>query len=155
MRRLFCVVMMGLLAGCAAPAVEEGPAVAPEPTTFAPVTGIDVAAMQRLEGGLLVRDMRVGDGRAARHGDVVGVRYVGWLPDGTMIDAVVPPAAPKEFRLGAREVIRGWDVGVLGMRVGGQRQIVVPPALGYGRRKVEGIPSGSTLVFLVELVSAR
>lgn len=155
MRRLFCGLMMGLLAGCGAAAVEEAPAVAPESIVFAPVTGVDVAAMQRLESGLLVRDMREGEGIAARRGDLVGVRYVGWLPDGTMIDAVVPPAAPREFRLGSGDVIRGWDQGVLGMRVGGQRQIVVPPALGYGRRQVAGIPPGSTLVFLVELVSAR
>lgn len=155
MRRVFCVVLAVLLGACGAGAVEEAPAVAPESLAFALALGIDVAQMQRLGGGLLVRDMRLGDGPAARRGDIVGVRYAGWLPDGTTVDAVVPPSAPREFRLGAGEVIRGWDQGVLGMRVGGQRQIVVPPALGYGRRQVGSIPPGSTLVFLVELVSAR
>jgi FK506-binding nuclear protein len=111
--------------------------------------------MQRLESGVLVRDMRLGEGPTVRRGDDVAVRYVGWLPDGKLFDAVVPPNAPKEFRLGGGEVIRGWEQGVLGMRVGGQRQIIVPPSAGYGRRRVEGIPPGSTLVFLVELVSAR
>lgn len=154
MHRWLGVMTMVLLAGCAA-AVEAAPAEVPESITFAPQLGIDVAQMQRLESGLLVRDMRVGEGIAARRGNDVAVRYVGWLPDGTTIDAVVPPAAPKQFRLGAGEVIRGWEQAVLGMRVGGQRQIVVPPALGYGRRQVANIPPGSTLVFLIELVSAR
>jgi FKBP-type peptidyl-prolyl cis-trans isomerase FkpA len=154
MRRLFSVVMAVVLAGCSAAAVEEAPA-APESLTLAPELGIDLAAMQRLESGVRVRDMRMGEGPTVRRGDDVSVRYVGWLPDGTLFDAVVPPNAPREFRLGGGEVIRGWEQGVLGMRVGGQRQIIVPPAQGYGRRSVAGIPPGSTLVFLVELVSAR
>ena len=154
MRRWLGMMTTVMLAACAAPAV-EAPAVARESITFAPQLGIDVAQMQRLEGGLLVRDMRPGDGPVARRGDNVAVRYVGWLPDGTTVDAVVPPAAPKQFRLGSGEVIRGWDEAVVGMRVGGQRQVVIPPSMGYGRRQVAGIPPGSTLVFLIELVSAR
>lgn len=155
MRRLCCVLMMSvLLAGCGGgAAVEAGPA--PESMTFAPSLNVDLAEMQRMDGGLLVRDTRIGEGREVRRGDQVAVRYAGWLPDGTMVDAVVAPAEPREFRLGAGEVIRGWDQGVMGMRVGGQRQIIVPPSLGYGRRRIEGIPPGSTLVFLVELVSVR
>ncbi len=154
MRRWLGIVTTSVLAACAAPVVEE-PAVAPESIAFAPQLAVDVSQMQRLEGGLLIRDMRPGDGPVARRGDNVAVRYVGWLPDGTTIDAVVTPAAPKPFRLGSGQVIRGWDQAVVGMRVGGQRQVVIPPSLGYGRRQVGGIPPGSTLVFLIELVSAR
>lgn len=122
---------------------------------FAPQLGIDLAAMEPRDGGLLIRDVREGEGPTVRRGDDVAVRYVGWLPDGTLFDAVVPPNAPKEFRLGDREVIRGWEQGILGMRVGGQRQIIVPPSLAYGCRRVANIPPNSTLIFLVELVSAR
>jgi peptidylprolyl isomerase len=155
MRRLSRVLMMVLLAGCGAAAVQEGPAPAPETLSFAPALEVDLAAMQRLESGIYVRDVRIGEGPSVSRGDNLAVRYAGWLPDGTMFDATVPPAAPREFRLGAGEVIRGWEQGVLGMRVGGQRQIIVPPALGYGSRRIEGIPPNSTLVFLVEIVSAR
>ena len=155
MRRLIALTMMVLLAGCAAAAAEQAPAVAPESMTFAPALNVDLAAMQRLESGLYIRDVRVGEGRSVARGDDVAVRYAGWLPDGTMVDANVAPAAPREFRLGARQVIRGWDQGLVGMRVGGQRQLVVPAALGYGGQQVGAIPPGSTLVFLVEIVSAR
>lgn len=155
MRRLFCGMMMVMLAGCGAAAAETAPAVAPESMTFAPALNVDLAAMQRLEGGLYVRDVRVGGGRTVGRGDDVSVRYAGWLPDGTMVDSNVAPAAPREFRLGERQVIRGWDAGVAGMRVGGQRQLVVPPSLGYGDRQVGSIPPNATLVFLVEVVSAR
>ncbi len=155
MRRLLCGMMMVVLAGCAAAATEDGPAAAPETLAFAPALNVDLAAMQRMEGGLYVRDVRVGGGRTVGRGDEVAVRYATWLPDGTMMDANVAPAAPREFRLGERQVIRGWDQGVAGMRVGGQRQLVVPPSLGYGSRQVGNIPPNATLVFLVEVVSAR
>ena len=155
MRRLLCGMMTMLaLAGCAA-AAEEPPSAAPETLSFAPALNVDLAAMQRMEGGLYVRDVRAGGGRAVGRGDEVAVRYATWLPDGTTMDANVAPAAPREFRLGARQVIRGWDQGVAGMRVGGQRQLVVPPSLGYGSRQVGNIPPNATLVFLVEVVSAR
>lgn len=154
MRRLLCGMMMLVLAGCAAAAPGGAPA-APETLSFAPALNVDLAAMQRMEGGLYVRDVRVGGGRTVGRGDEVAVRYATWLPDGTMMDANVAPAAPREFRLGQRQVIRGWDQGVAGMRVGGQRQLVVPPSLGYGSRQVGNIPPNATLVFLVEVVSAR
>ncbi|HVH12056.1 MAG TPA: FKBP-type peptidyl-prolyl cis-trans isomerase [Longimicrobium sp.] len=154
MRRLFCGMMVVMLAGCAA-AESEAPAAAPDPSSFAPALNVDLAAMQRLEDGLYIRDVREGGGRTVSRGDDVAVRYAGWLPDGTLVDSNVAPAAPREFRLGERQVIRGWEQGVMGMRVGGQRQIIIPPALGYGGRQVGNIPPNATLVFLVELVSAR
>lgn len=157
MRRWFCGMLM-MLAACssAAPAAGvQAPAAAPEAVTFAPSLEVDLAAMQRLSSGVYVRDIRVGEGPGIVRGDQVAVRYAGWLPDGTMFDAIVPPATPREFRLGDREVIRGWDSGMVGMKAGGQRQIVVPPSLGYGARRVDKIPPNSTLVFLVELVSVR
>lgn len=155
MRRLCCGMMIVMLAACATAATEQAPAVAPETLVFAPALNIDLATMQRLEGGVYVRDVRVGGGRAIGRGDDVSVRYATWLPDGTLLDANVAPAAAREFRLGERQVIRGWDQGLAGMRVGGQRQLIVPPALAYGARQVGNIPPNATLVFLVEVTTAR
>jgi FKBP-type peptidyl-prolyl cis-trans isomerase FkpA len=155
MRRLCCAMLVVMLAACSAAATEEPPAVAPESLTFAPALNVDLAAMQRLDGGLYVRDLREGGGRSVARGDEVAVRYAGWLPDGRMVDSNVAPAAPRSFMLGERQVIRGWDQGVVGMRVGGQRQLIVPPSLGYGNRQVGSIPPNATLVFIVEVVSAR
>jgi FK506-binding nuclear protein len=160
MRGLLCGVLGMMLAACggaAAGGAAEGPAPAgtPETITFAPALEVDLAASERLSSGVYVRDIRPGEGPSVRRGDRVAVRYVGWLPDGTMFDAIVPPSTPREFRLGDGEVIRGWESGMVGMKAGGQRQIIVPPSQGYGGRRIDNIPANSTLVFLVELVSAR
>jgi FKBP-type peptidyl-prolyl cis-trans isomerase len=139
-------------AGCAA-----APAGAPAPPEidFAPSLAVNLAAMERTPGGVYLRDLREGEGQPARTGQRVRVYYVTWLPDGTQVEGLAPPAAPLEFELGAREVIRGWDEAVVGMRRGGQRQLVVPPRLAYGSRAVGGIPRNSTLVFIVELAEVR
>lgn len=155
MRRLLCGVLGMMLAACGGAAGGSAPVVAPEAISFAPALEVDLAAMERLSSGVYVRDIRPGEGPSVRRGDHVSVRYVGWLPDGTMFDAVVPPSTPREFRLGDGDVIRGWESGLVGMKAGGQRQIVVPPSLGYGGRRIDNIPANSTLVFLVELVSSR
>ena len=152
MRRLVCVMMV-ILAGCGS--AGPGADAAPEPASFAPALNVDLGQMQRLPSGVYVRDLRVGEGAPARNGQRLAVHFVGWLPDGTRFDALVPPAAPVEFRLGDRQVIRGWEEGLAGMRVGGQRQLVVPPSLAYGRRAVGAVPPDATLVFVIDLVSAR
>lgn len=159
MRGLLCGVLGMMLAACGGAAAAGGEAPAPaealETITFAPALEVDLAAMERLSSGVYVRDIRPGEGPSVRRGDRVTVRYVGWLPDGTLFDAIVPPSTPREFRLGDGEVIRGWESGMVGMKAGGQRQIIVPPSQGYGGRRVGNIPPNATLVFLVELVSAR
>jgi FKBP-type peptidyl-prolyl cis-trans isomerase len=159
MRGLLCGMLGMMMAACASAAgVGAEPAAQPAATealTFAPALEVNLAASERLPSGVYVRDIRAGEGPSVRRGDRVTVRYVGWLPDGTLFDAIVPPSTPREFRLGDGEVIRGWESGMVGMKAGGQRQIVVPPAQGYGGRRVGNIPPNSTLVFLVELVSAR
>jgi FKBP-type peptidyl-prolyl cis-trans isomerase FkpA len=155
MRRLLCLTTIMMLAACGGAAVQQTPDVPASSLTFAPALNIDLGAMQQLGAGIYLRDVREGGGRAVGRGDDVAVRYAAWLPDGTMVDSNVAPAAPREFRLGERQVIRGWDQGLVGMRVGGQRQLVIPPSLGYGGQQVGSIPPSSTLVFLVEIVSAR
>jgi FKBP-type peptidyl-prolyl cis-trans isomerase FkpA len=146
--RLTCAT--ALLSTCASTG-----AVPPEATSYAPSLRVDLSAMQRLPSGIYIRDVRAGQGAAARPGDRVAVHYVGWLPDGTQVEGLAPPSDPLVFRLGERAVIRGWDIGVDGMRPGGQRMLVVPAHLGYGARQVDNVPPDSVLIFLIELVGIR
>ncbi len=107
-------------------------------------------------------DVLVGSGAEARSG-TVKVHYTGWLHDaaqadghGRKFDSSVDRGSPFEFRLGAGQVIRGWDEGVAGMKVGGKRTLIIPPELGYGARGAGGvIPPNATLVFDVELLAVR
>lgn len=102
---------------------------------------------------LKITDIKVGDGEVAQAGKRVVVHYTGWLTDGTKFDSSVDRGEPFEFDLGRGQVIPGWDRGVEGMRVGGKRELVIPPELGYGSRGAGGvIPPGATLKFEVELL---
>lgn len=101
-------------------------------------------------------DLVVGQGVEAVAGKAVSVHYTGWLTDGKKFDSSLDRNDPFEFRLGAGQVIQGWDQGVVGMKVGGKRKLTVPPELGYGTRGFPGaIPPSSTLVFEVELLDVR
>ncbi|GAB4215837.1 MAG: hypothetical protein OHK0013_41750 [Sandaracinaceae bacterium] len=101
-------------------------------------------------------DLVEGTGAEAVPGKKISVHYVGTLTDGTKFDASRDHGAPFSFTLGRGQVIRGWDEGVVGMRVGGKRKLVVPPDMGYGARGFPPvIPPSSTLVFEVELLAVR
>lgn len=103
---------------------------------------------------LEIKELTVGTGDEAKSGQTVHVHYTGWLTDGTKFDSSVDRGKPFSFRLGAGMVIKGWDQGVAGMKVGGKRKLTIPPELGYGQRGAGGvIPPGATLVFDVELLS--
>ena len=106
---------------------------------------------------LVVTDITVGDGAEATAGSRVSVHYVGVAHStGEEFDASYNRGTPLEFPLGAGRVIAGWDQGVQGMRVGGRRQLVIPPHLGYGDRGAGGvIKPGETLIFVVDLVDVR
>ncbi|MDB5189101.1 MAG: FKBP-type peptidylprolyl cis-trans isomerase [Parcubacteria group bacterium] len=101
---------------------------------------------------LTITDEIVGTGPAAKAGDTVTVNYVGSLPDGTVFDASAKHGQAFSFQLGAQQVIAGWDQGLVGMKVGGKRKLVIPPDMAYGNRDLGVIPPNSTLVFEVELV---
>jgi peptidylprolyl isomerase len=103
---------------------------------------------------LVVTDVTVGDGAEATAGSTVSVHYVGVAhSSGEEFDASYNRGAPLQFRLGVGQVIQGWDTGVQGMRVGGRRQLVIPPHLGYGDRGAGGaIKPGETLIFVVDLL---
>jgi len=121
-----------------------------------PYTGGDVAELQRI-------DIKVGEGRVAAAGDEVSVHYTGWLHDqdapdrrGETFDSSHGRGQPFVFKLGAGRVIRGWDEGVAGMRVGGRRELHIPADLGYGAKGAgKVIPPGASLVFEVELLDVR
>lgn len=101
---------------------------------------------------LKIEDVKVGDGTEAVSGKKVSVHYTGWLTNGTKFDSSVDRGQTFSFQLGAGQVIKGWDQGVAGMKVGGKRQLIIPPTMGYGERGAGGvIPPNATLVFDVEL----
>jgi FKBP-type peptidyl-prolyl cis-trans isomerase FkpA len=107
----------------------------------------------RTDSGLVLEDIKVGEGPVATAGARVTVHYTGWLTDGTQFDSSHGRRQPFEFQLGMRHVIAGWDEGVQGMQVGGVRKLTIPPSLGYGARGTGGvIPPHATLVFEVEML---
>ena len=107
--------------------------------------------------GLQYWDLKEGTGATASAGKTVSVHYTGWLAkDGKKFDSSVDRGQPFMFQLGAGQVIKGWDEGVSGMKVGGKRQLRIPPELGYGSRGAGGvIPANATLIFDVELLAIK
>ena len=109
-----------------------------------------------MPNGLKYQDLTVGTGALAEGGMTASVHYTGWLTDGTKFDSSVDRGQPFSFTLGRGQVIRGWDEGVQGMRVGGKRKLTIPPDLGYGANGAGGvIPPNATLVFDVELLDVK
>lgn len=135
---------------------ETAPAAAdPARATFAPSLGVDLAQMTKLPSGVLYRDLIAGEGKVLAAGEFVAVKYTGWLVDGTEFDATGPDGSPFVFKLGSGQVIKGWDEGLVGMKVGGIRQLVIPSDLGYGPAgAAPKIPPNAVLVFRVEVLSA-
>ena len=120
---------------------------APSKVKGAPVT---------LPSGLKYVDLKKGGGAEAKAGASVSVHYTGWLTDGKKFDSSVDRGEPFQFKLGAGMVIKGWDEGVAGMKVGGKRQLTIPANLAYGERGAGGvIPPGATLIFDVELLAVK
>ena len=110
--------------------------------------------------GLTIEDLVVGNGATAAAGQRVSVHYTGWLDSGgkpgAKFDSSKDRGQPFQFSLGKGEVIRGWDEGVAGMKIGGKRKLTIPPNLGYGSRGAGGvIPPNATLLFEVELLAVR
>ncbi len=117
---------------------------------------------KKLDSGLQIAETRPGSGKGAAKGQTLGMLYRGWIYDtvkgrqGTQFDANLNRQKPFGFVLGAGQVIKGWDEGMLGMKKGAKRVLIIPPELGYGERGAGGvIPPGATLLFEVEVVSIK
>jgi FKBP-type peptidyl-prolyl cis-trans isomerase len=140
----FALAALLVLAACAGTSDGPAPDAAPPPAAAPP----GAAAPD----GLARQDIKVGTGPEARTGQRLRVHYTGKLTNGTTFDSSVG-RAPFTFTLGGGQVIKGWDQGVAGMRVGGKRRLVIPPELGYGARGAPPqIPPNSTLVFEIDLL---
>ncbi|MGA8270499.1 MAG: FKBP-type peptidyl-prolyl cis-trans isomerase [Candidatus Sulfotelmatobacter sp.] len=106
--------------------------------------------------GLVYWDIRVGNGEEAKEGSRVRVHYTGWLTSGKKFDSSVDAGKPFDFVIGNGEVIKGWEEGITGMKVGGKRQLRIPPDLGYGAEGSPGaIPPNATLIFDVQLLGVQ
>lgn len=104
--------------------------------------------------GFKVEDLKIGTGSAVKSGDKIKINYIGTLVDGKKFDSSYDRGQPFETQIGVGQVIKGWDLGVLGMKVGGKRKLTIPPELGYGEKGAgEVIPPNATLIFEVELVA--
>ena len=126
-----------------------------EQTSFASSLGVNLTASTKTSNGVYYRDLVVGTGATVASGQTLAVRYTGWLSSGTQFDSNLTLANPLSFRLGVGQVIAGFDEGLVGIKVGGQRQLIIPPALGYGPYGYGSIPGNAVLVFKVEVVSAQ
>lgn len=128
---------------------------APPPPPDAP-TAVDEASLTATASGLKYYDLEEGSGASPQQGQTAVVHYTGWLEDGTMFDSSLLRGQPFEFSVGLGQVIPGWDEGVASMKVGGKRQLVIPPELGYGAGGAgDVIPPNATLIFEVELLDVK
>jgi len=119
------------------------------------MTEVDEEDYTTSETGLKYFDIVEGEGDLPSEGQTVVVHYTGWLENGQQFDSSVDRGTPFSFVLGQQEVIAGWDEGVATMKVGGKRQLVIPPELGYGEAGAGTIPAGATLIFEVELLDIK
>jgi hypothetical protein len=150
---LVAALLVGILAGCEGCTKAKDVGAIPTAATPGAIPGSLVATPTDT---VTTSDLKIGKGAEAMRGKQLSVLYTGQLADGKVIDSRRDARAPFEFELGAGTVIVGWDQGLVGMRVGGVRRLVIPPLLAYGSRAFAGvIPPNSTLTFEVELVKVQ
>jgi peptidylprolyl isomerase len=117
--------------------------------------GADMNNVTTTADGLQMQDLTVGTGQEAKSGDTVTVNYLGTLENGTKFDSSYDRNQPFTTQIGVGQVIKGWDEGIVGMKIGGKRKLIIPAALGYGDQAAGSIPPNSTLIFEVELLSIK
>ncbi len=145
---MWAITATVLLAGCGGD--NDGPTGLGPDDPFAPELGIDLASMTQTASGMFFADIVVGNGAEVVPGVKIVVDFTGWLKNGTVFDSGSFP-----FTAGVGAAIPGFDEGVLNMRVGGIRKIVLPPNLAYGSRGTDGIPGNATLIFEIEVTSVQ
>jgi FKBP-type peptidyl-prolyl cis-trans isomerase len=155
-RRALAAVLSLSLAACASSGGAGASAVDSDvinPSIFAPSLDIRLTEMTRTPSGLYIGEFAPGEGPPATPGDRLSVRYTLYLPDGRRVGGTSPDDPPFEFRLGNREVVAGWEEGLVGLRPGGRRRLIIPPRLGYGPRSRGEVPPNSVMVVDLRLVS--
>lgn len=131
-------------------------AIISSPPKEKPISEEDMDNYKITPSGLKIQDAIVGTGTEAKSGDKVTVNYLGTLTDGTKFDSSYDRNAPFTTQIGVGQVIKGWDEGIVGMKVGGKRKLIIPPNLGYGEQGAGGaIPPNATLMFEVELLLVK
>ncbi len=128
---------------------------APQAETPTGLGTMEAAPFENNPQQQMITDVQVGTGAEAVNGSTVSVQYTGKFEDGTVFDSSIPRGEPITFVLGQGRVIAGWEQGILSMKVGGKRTLVIPPELGYGPNDYGPIPGNSTLYFDVELVNVQ
>jgi peptidylprolyl isomerase/FKBP-type peptidyl-prolyl cis-trans isomerase FkpA len=152
---LIMTLVFGLvLVGCSSKKADEGdktnvPAKSPDRPTESSIPTTTT------ESGLQIQDLVEGTGATAETGKTVAMHYTGWLLDGTKFDNSIDRGKPYTITLGAHKVIKGWEEGIVGMKVGGERKLTIPPELAYGEAGRGPIPPNSTLVFELYLMSVK
>ena len=156
MKSFIVILAITLLALASLAAAQTAPAKKAPAKPAASVPTKVSGAPTKTASGLEYWDIKVGTGAVAQSGKHVKVDYTGWLTNGKKFDSSVGTGKPFDFMLGASQVIKGWDEGVAGMKVGGKRQLRIPPDLAYGAAGYPPvIPANSTLIFDVQLVDVR
>jgi FKBP-type peptidyl-prolyl cis-trans isomerase len=122
---------------------------------FAAALDVNLAKMTKTPAGVYYRDLEAGTGPVIRGREDVLVHYTGWLTNGVKFDSNTGDDRPLTVPLGRGRAIKGWDEGLMGMRVGGRRQLVIPPELGYGANRAGVIPPDAVLVFDIRVVSVK
>ena len=150
---LLAVLCAGM--GCRRVEEPESRVIVPVPSADTPASSAS-SAPAKAAAGLVKDDLKVGTGREAKSGDHVFVHYTGTLTDGTKFDSSRDRGEPFDFTLGAGNVIKGWDQGVVGMKKGGKRKLTIPSDLGYGKPgSPPKIPPDATLLFDIELLDIK
>jgi FKBP-type peptidyl-prolyl cis-trans isomerase FkpA len=154
-RRAISLLPLGLLAACLT-GTDTGSPSNPATDTYAASLGVNIAQMTKISDALYIQDLIVGpgSGTTAAVGKTVSVTYTGWLVDGTQFESNIG-GTPLVFPLGAGRVIQGWEIGILGMRPGGKRRLVIGSDLAYGSGGNGIIRPNSTIVFDVQLLSVQ
>ena len=153
-RRSTAAILLVLAAGCLK-GTEPGTPSDPATETYAASLGVNLSQMTKISNDLYIQDVIAGGGTQATAGKSISVTYTGWLVSGTQFDSNVGKTA-LSFPLGVGRVIPGWDLGLVGMRAGGTRRLVIGSTLGYGSDgNAPAVPGNATLVFVVQLLSVQ